>query len=638
VTGPTPVCARPLRAGRRSVLALAFALGLATCTNDHPMGLRTVGRGYVAVRPVLVSPVDVAAFGLTIDSLRVAAIRPVADTVVDTTVFFDPNAASLSLTLPVPLRAPSETFILLLELRAGARVLFSGRDTVQVSVGAPDTTGSSAVALQYVGPGSGLTHIAIAPRDSVLTTGASKQFGVTADSSGVAVDSFYVSWSTSDTVTAPINGRGVLRAPATRGAVIVRAVTPNGVRDSTRVTFAPVANAIAAVAGGGQTGAVGALLPLPLRARVTASDGLGVPDVLVRFVAPAGGAVRDSVVITDSLGFAEDSVTLPTVTGAQAFQAVVSTPPLSPATFSETVTAGPIAPAQSVVTVSAGTVASGATVTLTLQGKDTYGNNETSGGATVVFTASGGTSTGTISATTDHGDGSYTATFTGGTAGTATTIGATVNGSAVGTTLPKVTVGAGAISAATSVVTASSAMVTSGAGATLTLQAATGGTSTGTIGATADHGDGTYTASFTAESAGTATTIGATVNGVATASTVPVTVVPGNTVAARSVISVSADTILSGATATLTLQARDSVGNNITTGGLTVVFNRSGGTSTGTIGATTDHGDGTYTAVFTGWSPGRRRPSGPPSGARRSRRPCRPSRCAPARSPPPPRS
>jgi len=39
-------------------------------------------------------------------------------------------------------------------------------------------------------------------------------------------------------------------------------------------------------------------------------------------------------------------------------------------------------------------------------------------------------------------------------------------------------------------------------------------------------------------------------------------------------------------------QARDAAGNNLTAGGLTVVFTRTGGTSTGTIGATTDNNTG----------------------------------------------
>src|SRR5207248_9993299 len=45
---------------------------------------------------------------------------------------------------------------------------------------------------------------------------------------------------------------------------------------------------------------------------------------------------------------------------------------------------------------------------------------------------------------------------------------------------------------------------------------------------------------------------------------------------------------------TVTLRAKDANGNSLTTGGATVVFTASGGTSTGTIGATTDNGNGTY--------------------------------------------
>jgi hypothetical protein len=109
-------------------------------------------------------------------------------------------------------------------------------------------------------------------------------------------------------------------------------------------------------------------------------------------------------------------------------------------TATVTVTSGAVSTAQSTVSVSAGTVAAGGTVTLTLQAKDAGGTNLTSGGLTVVFSASGGTSTGTIGATTDSANGRYTATFTAVTAGTATTVQATIGGVAVTSTLPTVTV------------------------------------------------------------------------------------------------------------------------------------------------------------------------------------------------------
>ena len=608
--------------GRLGLRAVLLAATLVTCT-DHPVEPTGGGLGYLAIRPVFTGSTDVAAFGLTIDSVRVTVIRPVADTLADRTAFFDPNAATLQLNLTVLLRASVESLLVHLELRAGSLVLFAGTDLVAVTAGAPDTTSSDSVSLSYVGPGSGLTSIRIAPRDSVVTLNGTQQFTATADSLGTPVDSFYVSWSTSDTALAPINGAGVLTAPNARGAVMVRAITPNDKRDSTRVTFVPVPAVVAAFAGSGQTGTVGTRLPVPLRARVKASDSLGVQGVAVRFqVVTGGGSVKDSVVVTDSLGFAEDTATLGTVAGSQTFRASVGV--LPPATFAATATAGAISAAHSLVTVSSGTVASGSGATLTLRGKDQFGNDLTTGGAIVAFATTGGTSTGTIGSTTDVGDGTYTATFTGLMVGTATTIGATINGTAVTTTLPTITVTAGAISPLTSVVSTSSGTVSSGATATLTLQARdsvgnaltaggatvvfsrTGGTSTGTIGPTTDHANGTYAAIFTADSAGTATTIRATIGGVLAASTTTITVAPGNTTAARSVITVSADTIQSGGTSILTLQAKDSAGNNITTGGLTVIFSHTGGTSAGSIAPSpaTDNTNGTYTATFTGQTAG----------------------------------
>ncbi len=74
------------------------------------------------------------------------------------------------------------------------------------------------------------------------------------------------------------------------------------------------------------------------------------------------------------------------------------------------------------------------------------------------FRTSGGTSTGTFGTVNDNGDGTYTATFTGVVAGTATTIHATINGNDVTTTvpaLPTVTVTPGSASIATSTVSAS---------------------------------------------------------------------------------------------------------------------------------------------------------------------------------------
>ncbi len=130
---------------------------------------------------------------------------------------------------------------------------------------------------------------------------------------------------------------------------------------------------------------------------------------------------------------------------------------------------------------------------------------------------------------------------------------------------------------------------------------AMGGTSTGTLGAVTNNGDGTYSVSFTGISAGTATTIHAFVNGNEIQSTLPtVTVTSGNYSLSNSLLAISSATVNSGSSITATLTSMDNSNNQLSSGGLTVVFSNSGGTSTGTWSATTDHNDGTYTATFTG--------------------------------------
>lgn len=136
---------------------------------------------------------------------------------------------------------------------------------------------------------------------------------------------------------------------------------------------------------------------------------------------------------------------------------------------------------------------------------------------------------------------------------------------------------------------------------------ASGGTSDGSIGQTSDNGDGTYAATFTATVVGTATTIRATIDGEAVARFDSITVQAGIISAAHSEITVSSDTVTSGAGVLLTLVAKDSAGNPLVGGGHTVEFAYSvgPGVSEGVIeGDTVDLEDGTYISTFRGSVPG----------------------------------
>src|SRR5436189_30765 len=119
------------------------------------------------------------------------------------------------------------------------------------------------------------------------------------------------------------------------GTLRVRARTPSGVSDSVTATFVPSATQLIAIAGGGQTDTVGSPLTAPIEVEARAADGLGVGGVSVRFrPLVGGGAVADTVVVTDGAGRARTTVTLGSAAGAQSFEASAAGLGGSPVTFS----------------------------------------------------------------------------------------------------------------------------------------------------------------------------------------------------------------------------------------------------------------------------------------------------------------
>ena len=430
----------------RALLGAVLLASLATCRFDSA-GPRYGGPAFLAVQPVVGPGVDLAAFGLTADTIRLVVTRSPADTVRVLTIFFDPDSSQIRLAADVTLRAVVETLTVQLELRGGGFALFSGAAPVEVRAGRP------AVPLQipvtYTGPGSSIAALTLAPVDSVLMFGDAFRFRVSArDSSSAPVTPFYVAWSSSDPTVLRVNAAGFARAPQARALVYVRAHTPTGIADSTPVTVIPLPTLLSLVSGAGQRGVVGLALALPFRVRVTAADGLGVKGIPVLFRALGGatgvGGVADSLVVSDTGGYAETVATLGTIAGLQGFRASALGLPV--ASFDATALAGAVSSATSVVTASVTSILSGAIATLTLRAKDAFGNDVTTGGRSVLFSVTGGTSTGTIGPTVDHGDGTYTAPLTGVLAGTPLTIGATIDGSPVTSQpLPAIAVLAGAV-------------------------------------------------------------------------------------------------------------------------------------------------------------------------------------------------
>lgn len=270
--------------------------------------------------------------------------------------------------------------------------------------------------------------------------------------------------------------------------------------------------------------------------------------------------------------------------------------------------------ANSTLTISSSTITSGSTATVTATLRD-INNNPVPSGILVTFNKSGGTSSGSYSAVVNGGAGVYTTTYEGIVAGTPQTLTVSVDGV---TLTPTVTVQVipGAAVLANSSLTISAPTVSSGqfvtatatlkdananpieSGVTVTFSA-TGGTSTGTFAAVTNQGGGVYNVRYTGVAAGTAQTLSVLIDGAALGHTVNVTVLPGSPSSTTSTISVSAATVMSGDTVTVTGTLRDDNGNTISSGYL-VGFSKSGGTSTGNFAAVTNQGSGVYTTTYEG--------------------------------------
>ena len=242
--------------------------------------------------------------------------------------------------------------------------------------------------------------------------------------------------------------------------------------------------------------------------------------------------------------------------------------------------------------------------TITVQLKDIVGNNITASGGTVVVT----TTAGTISAVTDNANGTYTATLTSTSVGTAT-LGFSINSTAATNTATVTFIAVPDPANSTITVVSPTLNFANGSSvSTITVQlkdnvgnniTASGGTvvvttTAGTISAVTDNANGTYTATLTSTTVGTAT-LGFTINGTAATGSATVTFIAVPDLV-KSTISTSSTQIEAdgSTTATITVHLKDAANQNITTSGGTVIVT----TDLGSISTVTNNNNGTYTATL----------------------------------------
>jgi adhesin/invasin len=292
-----------------------------------------------------------------------------------------------------------------------------------------------------------------------------------------------------------------------------------------------------------------------------------------------------------------------------------------PATAPIAVEGGAFSTAESIVRVSPAPIVAGTTTIVTLQAEYLKNNDEPAGGLSVLFklgSTRGGQ--GAFSAVTDHGNGTYTAVFTGTRAG-ANTIKATIDGKAVTSTPPSIQVVTGPLDLANSPVTLSATSMKAGGTVTITFQPQDAGgnklnlsgtplpafflaSGNGTFGnVNFNSAAGSYSASFTTTTTGSYT-IETSYNNLSVTSKAPtVTVTPGAVSTTNSLVKVSETSVPVGSKVTVTLQVVDLYGNS-ETAELAIAFTLGSGSGKGTFGKVTYLGNGLYQANFTPLSAG----------------------------------
>ena len=302
------------------------------------------------------------------------------------------------------------------------------------------------------------------------------------------------------------------------------------------VTPGPATTLAASSAG---SVALGASLPVT----VTAKDAYG--NVATGYTG--------TVAVTSSDG----SATLPTAHAYVAGDAGVAVFPVTFATSgSQTVTAtdtgngavtgstaigvgaGAASATTSTIGASPGSITAdgSSTSTITVRLKDVFGTSLAAGGDTVALSTTGGT----LSAVTDNGNGTYTATLTAPSSPGSGVVSGTVNGTAVASTATVTFhVPIGPASGATSTIGASPSSIAPDGSSTSTitvqLEDAAGNnliaggdtvalsTTGGTLSAVTDNHDGTYTATLTSPSSPGSGVVSGTVNAAVIVSTATVT-------------------------------------------------------------------------------------------------------------------
>jgi len=332
----------------------------------------------------------------------------------------------------------------------GLSVATPGSYTLTATVGANSATSSS-----FIVPGPGTVTFATQPTTPNTAGTPFSPVVEVVDGAGAAVANDVVSLTMSSgtllgTTTATTNSSGLATFPGlsvdqagtytltATAAAISDIVATTGTSASFIIVAGPIANSgLTFVTEPSNISAGGTISPAVI---VQAVDQYGNPvsgQSVSLSIAPITALSGSGPAVTNAAGQAVFSSLSVDSAGTYTLKATAASATATSSSF--IVSPGTPNLANSTLTVNPAVIVENGTSTVTLNVVDNFGNAVP--GQTVVFSLGlGGTSNGTFSAVTDHGNGTYTATFTGTLPGTATPIVATINGNAVTSTAPTITV------------------------------------------------------------------------------------------------------------------------------------------------------------------------------------------------------
>jgi adhesin/invasin len=392
-----------------------------------------------------------------------------------------------------------------------------GTDNVAITINGTAISGSPFPSTVSVGAVSPAQTTATVPGGTagVLTTigvQARDAYGNPLDSGGetVAITVSGANNAGALTVTDQANGTYTASYTPTAAGTDNVAITINGTAIGGSPFASPVSPAVVSPANSTATvpdGSAGSATSIVVRARDAYGNPLSLGGETVSVTVSGTNNAGALTVIDQADGTYTASYT-PTTLGTDNVAITMNGTLVSGSPFTSTVGPGAVSPANSTASVPDGTA--GLSTAIVVQAWDAYGNPLDSGSETVTVTVSGANNPGAL-AVTDQGNGTYTASYTPTIAGT-DNVAIAINGTAVGGSPFASTVGAGAVSPASSTATVPGGTV--GVPIIIVVQArdvygnpldvggenvvvtVTGKNPTGPITAT-DGGDGTYTASYT---------------------------------------------------------------------------------------------------------------------------------------------